>query len=904
MSIESRSSRRPNLRRTIGYVSTLIYDDPSQPQWSGVVDAARKHDVNLVCFAGRNLHSPIGFESQANILYDLVSAEGVDGIVSWASSIGNYVTREETRHFHTRYRPLPIVSIGMTLEGIPSLLMDSYGGMRQALVHLIEHHGYRRIAFLRGPSNHLYAQERYRAFTETLEEYGLSLNPDLVTPPSGWAHANGVTAAGILLDERGLRPGIDFQAIVGANDHLMLGALQLLQLRGVHVPGEVAAVGFNDTFRGKMNVPPLTSVAAPFYQLGYQAVENVLALLDGQNVPEETIAPAKLAIRQSCGCLDPRVAQAATASPGSRKQVGKSIFDSRRKEILSAMVLPAGESLRNDMGGWVERLLTGFAAEVEKGASGAFLGELNQVLSQVNAANEDVSRWHGVLSGLRQETIPFLDDESLWRAENILQQARVMVGETARRQQAHQGLRDGERAQMLRDISTALITTFDIEGLMDTLAQSLPRLGIPSCCLALYENPQPYQYPQSVPEWSRLILAFTEKGRVSIGPGGRRFRSRELVPDGILTPERQFGLVLESLYFQEKQLGFVLFEIGPGDGAVYGTLRSQISSALEGALLLEERKQVENALKTSQTQLRTIADSLPVLIAQIGLDQHYLFVNKTCADWLGIKPEQAVGKHMSQVLGEARYALVRESIDRALAGEHISIDQELNYKNGAIRFVHASYIPHQDERGQVDSYFELSEDITTRKEMEQRLHQLATTDALTGLHNRRYFIERGKEELLRAVRYNTAICLLSVDVDHFKGINDSQGHAVGDRVLQQLGTTLPKILRNVDIVGRLGGEEFSVLLPNTSLNEAGIIAERIRRSIERLVFKVHDGELHITVSCGVASFHPDAPSLDALLKHADIALYQAKESGRNCIVTYSEALSRQGSPEKEEAHDE
>jgi diguanylate cyclase (GGDEF)-like protein/PAS domain S-box-containing protein len=738
---------------------------------------------------------------------------------------------------------------------------------------------------------------------ETLEEYGLPLNPDLVTPPSGWAHANGAAAARILLDERALRPGIDFQAIVGANDHLILGALQLLQSRGVHIPEDVAAVGFNDTFRGKTNVPPLTSVAAPFYQLGYQAIENVLALLGGQNVPEEAVAQAKLAIRQSCGCLDPMVARAVTASQEARKQVSESMLDSRREEILSAMVQPAGESRQTDMRGWTARLLTAFAAEVERNSAGVFLGELSQVLSQVIAADEDVSCWHGVLSGLRQETIPFLDDGTLRRAENLFQQARVMVGETARRQQAHQDLRDGERAQMLRDIGTALITTFNIEGLMDSLAQSLPRLGIPSCCLALYENPQPYQYPQPVPEWSRLILAFTENGRISLEPGGKRFRSRELVPDGILPTERQFGLVVESLYFQEKQLGFVLFEIGPGDGAVYGTLRTQISSALEGALLLEERQQVENALKTSQTQLRTIADSLPVLIAQIGLDQHYLFVNKTCADWLGVEPNQAVGKHISQVLGEPRYALVRESIDRALAGEQISIDQELEYKNGAIRFVHASYIPHRDEHGQVDSYFELSEDITARKEMEQRLHQLATTDGLTGLHNRRHFIERGKEEILRAARYETALCLLSIDVDHFKAINDSQGHAMGDRVLQQLGASLSKILRKVDIVGRLGGEEFSVLLPNTSLDEGAIIAERTRQTIERLLFKIDDGELHITVSIGVASFHPNAPDLDDLLKNADIALYQAKERGRNRIVAYAGVPSRQGYPANKHAHD-
>jgi diguanylate cyclase (GGDEF)-like protein len=118
-------------------------------------------------------------------------------------------------------------------------------------------------------------------------------------------------------------------------------------------------------------------------------------------------------------------------------------------------------------------------------------------------------------------------------------------------------------------------------------------------------------------------------------------------------------------------------------------------------------------------------------------------------------------------------------------------------------------------------------------------------------------------------------------VDNFKKINDSRGHDVGDRVLQELGATLRTSLRAVDIVGRLGGEEFSALLPNTSLAQAAVIAERLRSTIERLSFKVHDGQLQITASIGVASFHPNAPDLDNLLKDADIALYQAKERGRN-----------------------
>jgi len=115
----------------------------------------------------------------------------------------------------------------------------------------------------------------------------------------------------------------------------------------------------------------------------------------------------------------------------------------------------------------------------------------------------------------------------------------------------------------VREIGVALVTTYDLAGLMDMLAQSLPRLGIPSCYLSLYEDAPAYQYPQPAPEWSRLVLAFDAKERVELEPDGRRFRSHELVPEGMWPQERQFSFVVEPLFFQQNQFGFVLFEVGP-----------------------------------------------------------------------------------------------------------------------------------------------------------------------------------------------------------------------------------------------------------------------------------------------------------------------------------------------------
>jgi signal transduction histidine kinase/AraC-like DNA-binding protein len=172
----------------------------------------------------------------------------------------------------------------------------------------------------------------------------------------------------------------------------------------------------------------------------------------------------------------------------------------------------------------------------------------------------------------------------------------------AQRAQAYRQLQTERQAETLREIGQALITTFDMDKLSNVLAERLPSLGIASCYLALYENP-----PSSLGQ-SRLVLAFTEQGRIALAPGGRRFLSRQLSPEGLL-PERRHSFVVEPLYFRDEPIGFVLFEIGPRDGAVYKVLGAQISSALKGALLLQQAQQARLAAeKADRIKTRLLAN--------------------------------------------------------------------------------------------------------------------------------------------------------------------------------------------------------------------------------------------------------------------------------------------------------
>ena len=165
------------------------------------------------------------------------------------------------------------------------------------------------------------------------------------------------------------------------------------------------------------------------------------------------------------------------------------------------------------------------------------------------------------------------------------------------------------------------------------------------------------------------------------------------------------------------------------------------------------------------------------------------------------------------------------------------------------------------------------------------LERLATTDALTDTHNRRFLMARAEIEIALARRNGHAVSLVMFDIDHFKHINDSHGHNVGDRVLVALTQAIKQEMRTGDTFARIGGEEFVMLLPHVEADQAWQVAERLRSMIEALVIKASRGlALHITASFGVATLSPRICTVDALCVAADAALYQAKAAGRNCVV--------------------
>jgi diguanylate cyclase (GGDEF)-like protein/PAS domain S-box-containing protein len=183
-------------------------------------------------------------------------------------------------------------------------------------------------------------------------------------------------------------------------------------------------------------------------------------------------------------------------------------------------------------------------------------------------------------------------------------------------------------------------------------------------------------------------------------------------------------------------------------------------------------------------------------------------------------------------------------------------------------------------------YAAVLRDVSESKKTEEELLRLAATDPLTGALNRREFTLLADREALRSNRYHHALSILMMDLDQFKRLNDTYGHSAGDKVLQRFTTLCTNTLRNVDIFGRWGGEEFVALLPETDIEGAAVIGERLRKLVAESVLTYHDHKINFTVSVGIAQYKDGETTLDGPMGRADSAIYDAKKAGRNRISVF------------------
>lgn len=332
---------------------------------------------------------------------------------------------------------------------------------------------------------------------------------------------------------------------------------------------------------------------------------------------------------------------------------------------------------------------------------------------------------------------------------------------------------------------------------------------------------------------------------------------------------------------------------------------------------------VNNTLQTEkctayEKELRLVIDNLPSMIAYVDSTKKYRIINRAYHDYFGTNENEVIGKHASEVLGGSYYKIVERYIEIALSGKSTAWETHHSHSNNNERILSVKLVPYIDSKNNNNGYLVVVEDVTEqkhlqlqletlnhsleekvktrtqqlekelsrRKVLEKVLRQLADHDPLTGLLNRRSFVSRINKEISRSHRYKNDLSYMIIDIDFFKKINDTYGHLAGDDVLKEFAKKISGILRESDFIGRFGGEEFAVALPDTCMNSANKMAERIRKEIAEHTIQYKKATINFTVSIGISKFMLAENNIVEVFSRADLALYKAKNAGRNkvCIA--------------------
>ncbi|WP_322861805.1 sensor domain-containing diguanylate cyclase [Aeromonas allosaccharophila] len=328
-----------------------------------------------------------------------------------------------------------------------------------------------------------------------------------------------------------------------------------------------------------------------------------------------------------------------------------------------------------------------------------------------------------------------------------------------------------------------------------------------------------------------------------------------------------------------------------GEKRVYWTVKKPMYDR-DGTLIglcgistdITEHKLIETRLAEQHKLLEIVLANVDAHIYMKDSLHHFLYVNQKVCGLLGLPAEQIINRRDDEVIPAASACQLWRLDNRVFetgelqAGEETLTDSEGNqhyYWSVKVPFLLADGTP---------TLIGISSDITELHQLKEQLHQQSVRDGLTGLYNRRFFFEMCEKNLSLNIRHHLSSVLMVLDVDQFKCINDRYGHPLGDQALVHLGKVMLSVLRSEDVLARIGGDEFAILLPNTTLSAATYLAERLRQQVMQSPLPLPDGDVLImTISAGLVE-NSEGELMESLYARADQLLYQAKQTGRNCVA--------------------
>ena len=635
--------------------------------WNGIVAHARKNDIHLTAYLGAYQTNSYDYASQFETYLEIIKeSHSLDGVIMFSGFIASAAGNEALEKYaDTIVKVLPLVSISYIVPGARSVLVDNIAGIYDAVEHLIQVHGKRKIAFVKGPDGHPEAEERFEGYKRALAANGIAYDERYVFPGS-FSEASGQLAVEKLLET----PGLSADAIAACDDTTAIGVLNGLKNHGLLVPADIAVTGFDDDRDSATFIPSISTARQDFFKIGFISAEALLNRINGKPAEEVTYVSPVFVTRQSCGCLDKVFSDTEPKYEDDRVETDSLVsYVSRNFTSLFQTDVPEPQIKE-----WVA-VLTGKIKE-KPFSKEKFLCLLNEYLICYNQYSKDALLWNEALNILTMGVE--LHSHEVACAHTVL--STLILGTTL----VHDfRFKEGkirefaicDERRILRRIASNLALVFDIDSLATELHKSLPELLIHTAIIGLYQRPIKSDDPNANRTISTLIgFAGAEKFNVN-SSSGHPILFSDYSTIGIFDFESErHDLFFLPLFFKGEEYGIMLMPFDPRISVeTYETLRANISTAVKGAELIKEieyRNDLLNAVNGAAAILlepdvdkfeENLVDALGVVAKTLNVSRMHIWKN-----------------HMT---GNAPYAAVlhewREHEALKLAGE---IEANISYR--------------------------------------------------------------------------------------------------------------------------------------------------------------------------------------------------------------------------------
>ncbi len=585
---------KKNLRPTIGVIKNNRVSYREMLQDEGLKRAAQKNDVNLIIYSGGLIN--LSDELESTTIYDFIDTDKLDGLIIWTGNINWLSSHEDTISFVYKYDFLPVISLEAEIEGITSIVWDDFNAMRDVMIHLIEVHKYRRIAFIRGVGSHAGIEQRYKAYLHTLEEYGIPIDEEIILDDLLYKNDHGVRKL-----ENLWMTGID--AIVAYNDLNARFVITLMERKNLPF---IPVVGFDDEVEREADKPFLTTVHPPFFEMGSRGMEVILEKIKGIQVPELEVLPCSLIIRRSCGCNTGSVMKRDLFREKVRAQNIPEVINNKSSVEMESFVRSIIDIPEDIDISWAAGLLPEFFDEVERDKGQVFVNQLEKILNQKYDQNYYMEVFSDTILMLYFLTDSFYENNraSYLKAQSILRQATNLIADMQICSEINKRMQGDRRYFYIISFKHIISNAVDMNDLIERIKTGFKMIGISSCFISLYES------KGISTEKARLILAYNEETCMDIDGSISVFPSVQLIPDGMLSYDKRLELILKPLYFQKRQIGFVLFEDTLKDSSEYEQLSEFMSTAINGVMMIEDMENKALELKETNNELESAYSTL------------------------------------------------------------------------------------------------------------------------------------------------------------------------------------------------------------------------------------------------------------------------------------------------------